>query len=156
MVDLQSLPHVSSSLLGTLLKTKVPRCKVTHEEEQSRRQDCVWPCQIKAIVDFTTDLSIKLQQRSFNTFFQWPESGEGYDKCVMEAESDLRSNAVVDMTYMPAVIDEHDWKDPRSLDQGVSFAPKWLKPKGSYGIGHASRLACLKRYLSYPYNAVGS
>jgi hypothetical protein len=108
-------------LLATLLKTKVPRCEVTNQETALRRQDCVWPCQIQAIVHFAADLSIKLEQRSFKTFFHWPESGKRYDRHVMEDESDLRSNAVVNMTYMPAVIDEHDWKDPHSIDHGVWY-----------------------------------
>jgi hypothetical protein len=113
-----------TTLLGTLLKIKVPRCEVTHGEEHLRREDCEsWSCQIEVVVHFAADLSIKLQQRTFKTVFRWPESGEQYDKDFMEddGETILGSNAVVNMTYMPAVIDELGSKDPLDVDKGVWY-----------------------------------
>jgi hypothetical protein len=112
-----------TTILGTLLKTKVPRCEVAHQEEQLRRQDCGWSCQIEAIVQYATELSIKLEQRSFKTIFRWPEPGEKYDIHLMGDEdlTVLRSYAVVDKTYMPAVIDDNGSRDPVCVDKGVWY-----------------------------------
>jgi hypothetical protein len=114
------------TILGTLFKAKVPRCAVVHQSEQMLGIDCnLWSCQVRAIVHSAFDLSIKLEQRSFETVFQWPIFGEEFDKSLMENDSrEVHVDGfqrIVNMVFMPAVIDRHDSENPSAVGGGVWY-----------------------------------
>lgn len=118
------------TFLGTLFKIKAPRCAVVHQNEEMDQKSCpLWSCQIEAIVHSAVELSVKLQQRSFKTIFRWPQFGEKFEqtmKCENMEISDIGSEAVVSVTYMPAVIDELNSQDPAGFDGGA-----WYKARVS-------------------------
>jgi hypothetical protein len=114
------------TFLGTLFKTKVPRCAVAHQKEQMQQKHCdLWSCQVEAIIHSAVELSVKLEQRCFETIFQWPQFGEKFEKTLMKDENMevgvIESEAVINVTYMPAVIDKVNSQDPAPIDGGAWY-----------------------------------
>jgi hypothetical protein len=115
-----------ASLLGTLFKIEVPQCTQEHDLEQVRQRDCdSWLCQVEAIFFNALDLCVRLRQRDYKTIFRWPAADEEFDGTFMKHEGESianqQPNLVVKITYMPAVIDEHDSRDPSAVDHGVWY-----------------------------------
>ena len=115
-----------ASLLGTLFKIDVPQCAKEHDIEQARQKDCdSWSCQVEAIFLDALDLCVRLKQRDHKTIFRWPAADDEFDETFMQHEgesiSNQQPNLVVSITYMPAVIDEHDSEDPAAVDHGVWY-----------------------------------
>jgi hypothetical protein len=115
-----------ASLIGTLFKIGVPQCAKEHDTEQARQRDCdSWSCQVEAIFFDALDLWVRLKQRDHKTIFRWPAIDDEFDGIFMQREGESianqQSNLVVRLTYMPAVIDEHDSEDPSAVDHGVWY-----------------------------------
>jgi hypothetical protein len=115
-----------ASLLGTLFKIEVPQCTKEHDIEQARQRDCdSWSCQVEAIFFDALDLCVRLKQRDHKTIFRWPAADDEFDGTFMQHEGESianqQPNLVVRITYMPAVIDEHDSDDPSAVDRGVWY-----------------------------------
>jgi len=115
-----------ASLLGTLFKIEVPQCSKEHDVEQARRKDCdSWSCQVEAIFFDALDLCVRLKQRDHKTIFRWPAVDDEFDGTFMQHEGESianqQPNLVVRITYMPAVIDEHDSEDPSAVEHGVWY-----------------------------------
>jgi hypothetical protein len=115
-----------STLFGTLFKIEVPQCSVDHDDEQAPRKDCKsWSCQIEAIFSDALDLCIKLRQRDHKTVFRWPAIHDTFDPSYMEREGESiagrHPSLKVNITYMPAVIDQRDSEDPGAVEGGVWY-----------------------------------
>jgi hypothetical protein len=109
-----------------LFKIEVPQCTKEHDIEQARQKDCdSWSCQVEAIFFDALDLCVRLKQRDHKTIFHWPAVDDEFDGTFMQHEGEGIANQqphlVVRITYMPAVIDEHDSEDPSAVDRGVWY-----------------------------------
>jgi hypothetical protein len=114
-----------ATIIGHLFKTEVPQCFVEHSE-QVRQKDCnSWSCQLEGVFFDTLDLYVKLRQRDYKTIFRWPAINDKFDAAFMQHEgediADRQPDLVVKITYMPAVIDQHDSEDPRAVEGGVWY-----------------------------------
>jgi hypothetical protein len=111
-----------ASLLGTLFKIEVPQSLKEYDIEQAQRKDCdSWSCQVEAIFFDVLDLCVRLKQRDHKTIFRWPAVGDEFDGIFMQHEEESKPNLVVRITYMPAVIDEHDSEDPSAVKRGARY-----------------------------------
>ena len=105
-----------------------------------RQKDCYsWSCQVEAIVGSAADLFVKLEQRRFKTLFRWPEFGDIFDRRLMvdeNMEPDV-SEAVINLTYMPAALDQDDSENPSAVDGGVWYKAR-VSLRGSEQVGGCS------------------
>ena len=122
----QELSGRLSTILGTLFEIEVPQCSLEHDGEQAWRKDCIsWPCQVEAIFLDALDLCVKLRQRDHKTVFRWPAMNDEFDESFMQHEGESipnqQSDRTVNITYMPAVIDQRDSEDPKAIERGVWY-----------------------------------
>ena len=123
------------SLLRTVFEIKVPRCLIDHDVQEAQGRYCdSWLCQVQAIFFDALNLSVKLRQREYDSFFRWPLIGEEFDEMFMRqvdgAIASKQPNLVVNITYMPAVIDLRDSENPSAVSGGVRY-------KALVGLGSA-------------------
>ena len=115
-----------STPLGTLFEIQVPQCSLEHDGKQARRKDCIfWPCRVEAIFLDALDLYVKLRQRDHKTVFRWPVMNGEFDESFIQHEGESipsqQSGLTVNITYMPAVINQRDSEDPEAIEDDVWY-----------------------------------